>query len=110
MWLSAALLHCDDAAAAAHEQAQNADCGYPAEHAPAGSGSYKTAACLVADEPTPASAARLAAPIGGNLSLSVLHVSSTYFLVPPRSGPAFQPAYRAAPAAAVFLRSSRLLI
>ena len=110
MWLSAALLHCGEVAAAAHEQALSADCGQPAEHAP-GNGFHKTAACLVADEPAPASVARLAAPIGGNLSQSVLHVSSSFQLVSPLPLLSLPPDCRAAPPpVAVYSRSSRLLI
>ena len=110
MWLSAALLHCDEVVAAAHEQALSADCGQPAEHAP-GNGGHKTAACLVVDEPAPASVARLAAPIGGSPGQSVPHVSSSFHLVPPLPGLALPPAYRAAPPpVALYSRSSRLLI
>jgi hypothetical protein len=111
LWLSAALLHCEELAAAAHDQALSADCDHPADRAPDSGGVYKTAACLVVDEPASASAARLAAPIGGNLSLSVLYVSSLFHLVPPLAAPSHPPAYRAAPPpVAVYLRTSRLLI
>jgi hypothetical protein len=111
LWLSAALLHCDELAAAAHDQALRAGCEHPADRAPDSGGGYKTAACLVVDESAPASAARLAAPIGGNLSLSVLHVSSLLQLVPPPAELSLLPGYRAAPPpVAVYLRNSRLLI
>ncbi len=111
IWLGAALLHCDEAAAAAHEQALSADCGHPADQAPDGGGGYKPAACLVVDEPAPASAARLAVPVGGNLSQTVLTASFSFHLVPPLSELSLLPVYRAAPPpVAVYLRSSRLLI
>ena len=111
VWLSAALLHCDELAAAAHDQALSAGCENPAEQAPDSGGGYKTAACLFVDEPAPASVMRLAAPIGGSLSQSVLHVSSSSHLLPPLPGLALPPAYRAAPPpVAVYLRSPRLLI
>ncbi len=111
LWLSAALLHCDELAAAAHDQALSADCEHPADRAPDSGGVYKTAACLVVDELAPASAAGLAAPIGGNLSLSVLYVSPSFYLVPPPAVPSLPSAYRAAPPPiAVYLRNSRLLV
>jgi len=111
LWLSAALLHCDELAAAAHDQALSADCEHPADRAPDSGGVYKTAACLVVDDPASASAARLAAPIGGNLSLSVLHVSSLFHIVSPPPELSSPPVYRAAPPpVAFYLRSSRLLV
>lgn len=111
MWLSAALLHCGEVAAAAHEQALSAGCENPADEAPDTGGVYKTAACLFVDEPAPASAARLAAPIGGSPNQSVPRVSSSFHLVPPLPGLALPPAYRAAPPPiALYSRSSRLLI
>ena len=110
IWLSAALLHCDEVEAA-HQQALSADCGHPADHAPAPGGGYKTAACLVVDEPTPASAARLPAPIGDKLNQTVPQVSSSFHLVSPLPVLSVPSAYRAAPpSVAVYLRSSRLLI
>lgn len=110
MWLSAALLHCDEVEASAHEHALSAGCEYPAKQAP-DTGVYKKVACLVADEPTPASAARLVGPTGGNLSLSVQPVSAPFHLVPALTLPSLPPAYRAAPPpVAVYLRSLRLLI
>jgi hypothetical protein len=110
MWLSAALLHCDELEAAAHEHALSADCGQPAERAP-GNGGHKTPACLVVDEAAPASVARLAAPIGGSPGQSVLHVSSSFHLVSPLPVLSLPPDYRAAPPPiALYSRSSRLLI
>lgn len=109
-WLSAALLHCEEVEAAAHEHALSADCEYPARQAP-DTGAYKKAACLVADEPAPASAVRLVASTGGNLSLSVQPVSASFHPVPALALPSPPPAYRAAPPpVAVYLRSLRLLI
>jgi hypothetical protein len=110
MWLSAALLHCDEVEAAAHEHALSAGCDHSAKQAP-DTGAYKKAVCLVADEPAPAPVARLLAPTGGNLSLSVQPVSSSFHPVPALALPSLPPAYRAAPPPlAVYLRSLRLLI
>ncbi|MGP1680240.1 MAG: hypothetical protein ACTS6J_24170 [Burkholderiales bacterium] len=110
MWLSAALLHCNEVVAAAYELAQSADCGNPTDQA-SDTGGYKTAACLVVDEPAAASAAILAAPIGGNLGLSALPVSSSFHLVALLPELALPPVYRVAlPLVAVYLRNSRLLI
>jgi hypothetical protein len=110
MWLSAALLHCEEVEAAAHEHGLSADCEYPARQAP-DTGAYKKAACLLADEPAPASVARLLAPTGGNLSLSLPPVSALFRLLPPLAAPSLPPAYGAAPPpVAVYLRSLRLLI
>lgn len=111
LWLSAALLHCDELAAVAHDQALSADCEHPAHRAPDSGGVYKTAVCLVVDELAPASAAGLAGPVGGSLSLSVLYVSPSFYLVPSPAVPSLPSAYRAAPPpVAVYLRNSRLLV
>ena len=111
MWLSTALLHCDEVEAAAHELALAADCGTTVGKLTDVGGSYKTAACLVVDEPAPVSAARLSAPISGNLSPSALYVSTSFHPVPAPPVLSVPPAHPAAPPpVAVYLRNSRLLI
>ena len=113
MWLSTALLPCCEveAAVAAQEQAQHANCEHVADPAPDSDGDHKTGTCLGMTAPAPAPAERLAASIGSTLSqLAPGYATPSHV---PTSMPAFTRlvAYRAAPPPmAVYLRSQRLRI
>jgi len=113
IWVSTALLPCCEVAAAvaAHEQALHPECGHPAEQAPDSGDGHKTGACLGIAAPAPASAERLAAPAGGNLTQPVPGISASSHVLPPLPALSLPVAYRAAPPpVAVYLRSQRLLI
>jgi hypothetical protein len=113
MWLSTALLPCCEvqAAVVGHEQVAHPACGHPADPAPVSGGGHKIGACLGIAAPAPASAERLAAPTGGNLTQPVPAISAASHVLPPLPALALPVAYRAAPPpVAVYLRSSRLLI
>lgn len=112
MWLGTALLPCCEveAAAAAVQQAQHADCGHGGDQAPGTGDGGKSGACLGISAPAPASPERLVSSIGGGLFQPALSSAPFHWLssLPASTVPA---AYRAAPPPpAVYLRSSRLLI
>lgn len=114
MWLSTALLPCCEveAAVVGNEQALRPDCGHSAEQAPDSSGGHKTGACLGIAAPAPASAERMAAPGGDNLTPPAPGISAPlhHVLLPLPALP-LPVMFRAAPPpVAVYLRSQRLLI
>jgi hypothetical protein len=112
MWLSTALLPCCEVEAAlvGNEQALHPDCGRPAKQAP-DSGGHKTGVCVGMSTPAPASAEKLAAPGGGNLTPPALGISAPSHILPPLPALSLLTMFRAAPPpVAVYLRSQRLLI
>jgi hypothetical protein len=112
MWMSTALLPCCEveAAVAAHSQALHSDCGHPADEAPAPRGGHKTGVCLGIAAPAPAAAERPAAAASGSVVYQMVAISASFYVPSPASALAHPPVYGAPPPAAIYLRSSRLLI
>lgn len=114
MWLSAALLPCGEAVAAAtaHKHALS-DYSFPADEAPDSGDGGMTGACLVLATPVRAPAERLAVEVRAGFGEQRQDISSSISVLAPRADvlPSLAFQYRVAPPpVAFYLRSSRLLI